>query len=86
LIAAVSPIAVAFLPACSRDAPLSCLFNAGDRADPASFLAFVQTYARDKSTAYVDGRTLPGADPSTFPPDQSVTRCDETSMSFAESP
>ena len=37
-----------------------------DGADPASFLAFDQTYARDKSTVYVDGRPLPDADAATF--------------------
>lgn len=88
LIAAVSLVAVALLPACNRDTPPSSLFNAGgyhvrgekvyylrsfpgdafeiDGADPASFHPFDQTYARDKSTVYVDGRALPGADASTF--------------------
>lgn len=88
LIAAVSLVAVALLPACNRDTPPSSLFSAGgyhvrgekvyylrsfpgdafeiDGADPASFHAFDQTYARDKSTVYVDGRALPGADASTF--------------------
>ncbi|MGZ5377934.1 MAG: DKNYY domain-containing protein [Mycobacterium sp.] len=37
-----------------------------DGADAASFLAFDQTYARDESTVYVDGRPLPGADAATF--------------------
>lgn len=37
-----------------------------DGADPASFHVFDQTYARDKSTVYVDGRALPGADARTF--------------------
>jgi hypothetical protein len=88
LIAAVSLLAVALLPACDRDAPPSSLFNAGgyhvrgekvyylhsfpgnafevDGADPASFHAFDQTYARDTSTVYVDGHPLSGADAGTF--------------------
>jgi DKNYY family protein len=37
-----------------------------DGADPASFEAFDQTYARDKSTVYVDGAPLPDADAATF--------------------
>ena len=37
-----------------------------DGADPASFHAFDQTYARDTSTVYVDGYPLPGADATTF--------------------
>lgn len=35
-------------------------------ADPDSFQALDQTYARDKSTVYVGGRPLPGADAATF--------------------
>jgi hypothetical protein len=47
-----------------------------DGADPASFHAFDQTYARDKATVYVDGRALPGADAGTFEPTQTVrSRC-----------
>ena len=37
-----------------------------DGADPSSFEAFDQTYARDKSTVYVDGRPLADADAATF--------------------
>lgn len=37
-----------------------------DGADPVSFHAFDQTYARDTSTVYVDGRPLPGADAGSF--------------------
>ena len=83
----MSLFAVAILPACTKDAPPSSLFNAGgyhvrgekvyylhafpgdafeiDGADPASFQTFDQTYARDKSTVYVDGRPLFGADAAT---------------------
>jgi hypothetical protein len=88
LIATLSLVAVAILPACNPDAPPSSLFNAGgyhvrgekvyylhsfpgdafeiEGVDPATFLAFDQTYARDKSTVYVDGHALPGADAATF--------------------
>lgn len=37
-----------------------------DGADPSSFQSFDQTYARDKSTVFVDGRPLPDADAATF--------------------
>ncbi|MGE5698096.1 MAG: DKNYY domain-containing protein [Candidatus Sericytochromatia bacterium] len=37
-----------------------------DRADAASFRALDTSYARDKSSVYVDGRPLPGADPASF--------------------
>jgi hypothetical protein len=37
-----------------------------DGADPASFQVFDQTYARDRSTVYVDGRPLPDADAASF--------------------
>lgn len=35
-------------------------------ADTASFQALDTTYARDNSSVYADGRTLPGADPASF--------------------
>lgn len=35
-------------------------------ADPASFHALDRTFAKDRSTVYVDGRSLPDADPASF--------------------
>jgi hypothetical protein len=35
-------------------------------ADPSSFQALDRTFAKDRSTVYVDGRALPGADPASF--------------------
>ena len=99
LIAAVSLVAVALLPACSRDALPSSLFNAGAYHVRGQKVYYLHSFPGDafEIDGADDRRALPGADastfelldrpqadPSNFPPDRSVTRCDETSMSFAE--
>jgi hypothetical protein len=83
-------LALALLPACSRNRTPNSLFDAAgyhvtddkvfylnafpgkafqiDGADVASFQAFDQTYARDKSNVYLNGGVLSGADAATFLP------------------
>ncbi|MGZ8713057.1 MAG: hypothetical protein ACXWZX_07485 [Mycobacterium sp.] len=55
-------------------------------ADPARFEVLNADFecTADARHAYYRNSVVAGADPSTFPPTRAVTRCDETSISFAE--
>ena len=55
-------------------------------ADPATFRVLNADFecSADAHHAYYRNSVVAGADPSTFPPGRAVTRCDETSVSFAE--
>ncbi|MGZ8814565.1 MAG: DKNYY domain-containing protein, partial [Mycobacterium sp.] len=55
-------------------------------ADPARFEVLNADFecTADARHAYYRNSVVAGADPSTFPPNRAVTRCDETSISFAE--
>jgi hypothetical protein len=55
-------------------------------ADPQTFRVLNADFgcSADARRAYYRDSVVAEADPSTFPPNRSVTRCDETSISFAE--
>jgi len=55
-------------------------------ADPQTFRVLNTDFecSADARRAYYRNSVVAGADPSTFPPNRSVTRCDEASISFAE--
>jgi hypothetical protein len=57
-----------------------------DRADPATFRVLNADFecSADSARAYYRNSVVAGAVPSMFPPNRAVTRCDETSISFAE--
>jgi DKNYY family len=55
-------------------------------ADPSTFRVLNADFecSADQQRAYYRQSVIAGADPSSFPPGRAVTRCDETSISFAE--
>ncbi len=57
-----------------------------DGADPQTFRILNADFecTADARHAYYRNSVVAGANPSTFPPNRAVTRCDDTSVSFAE--
>jgi hypothetical protein len=55
-------------------------------ADPATFRVLNANFecSADQTLAYYRQSVIANADPDSFPPDRAVTRCDETSVSFAQ--
>jgi hypothetical protein len=55
-------------------------------ADPGTFRVLNANFecSADQTHAYYRQTVIANADPNTFPPGRAVTRCDETSVSFAE--
>ena len=55
-------------------------------ADPQTFRVLNADFecTADAQRAYYRNSVVAGANPSTFPPNRAVTRCDETSISFAQ--
>jgi hypothetical protein len=55
-------------------------------ADPSTIRVLNADFecSADAKHAYYRDSVVPGANPSTFPADRAVTRCDETSVSFAD--
>jgi len=57
-----------------------------DGADPATFVVLNSDFecSADQQHAYYRQTVIANADPRSFPPGRAVTRCDETSISFAD--
>jgi DKNYY family len=55
-------------------------------ADPATFRVLNANFecSADQTRAYYRQTVIANTDPNTFPPGRAVTRCDETSVSFAQ--
>ena len=73
-------------PYASDDARVYWMGEPIGGADPATFRVLNADFecSADARRAYYRNSVVAAADPSTFPADQVVTRCDETSVSFAE--
>jgi hypothetical protein len=73
-------------PYASDDARVYWMGEPITGADPATFRVLNADFecSADSRRAYYRNSVVAGTDPSTFPSDRAVTRCDETSVSFAE--
>ncbi|MDT5017578.1 MAG: hypothetical protein QOD39_3738 [Mycobacterium sp.] len=73
-------------PYASDSARAYWMGKAIEGADPKTFRVLNANFecSADATRAYYQNSVVADADPSSFPPNRAVTRCDETSITFAE--